>query len=73
MANENCKECGNEVEVGELCPFCGAMAEVFENCRSEKLHIFTPYHRQGNRAAMPSNDIDCTKALDCTDIATRNR
>lgn len=73
MAAEFCKECGAEVEVGDLCRFCGALAEGFKNCETKKLQIFTPYHRQDRRPVMPCNDIDCTKALDITDIATRMR
>lgn len=43
MADEICKECGGEVDVGELCRFCGALAEGFEVCGTVKLQILTPY------------------------------
>ena len=39
MANEHCKECGGEVEVGEICRFCGAMAEGFEKCGTNPVNI----------------------------------
>ena len=39
MAENICKECGGEVEVGEICSFCGAMADGVENCGTNPMNI----------------------------------
>jgi hypothetical protein len=70
--NENvCKECDGEVEVGDICRFCGASPEGFENCGALNLQVLLTYQRQDSGHTIPINDIDCTNALDITDPNTQ--
>lgn len=71
MNEDICKECGGEVEIGEICRFCGAFPEGFENCGTNPVNI--RYSREGGRPRRYVNNIDCTAAIDITDIGTQRR
>jgi hypothetical protein len=54
--NENvCKECAGEVEVGEICHFCGASPEGFENCGASNLQVLFTWQRDTERDGFTTN------------------
>jgi hypothetical protein len=55
--NENvCKECDGEVEVGDICRFCGASPEGFENCGALNLQVLLTYQRDTGRGGLTTDD-----------------
>jgi hypothetical protein len=64
--NENvCKECDGEVEVGEICHFCGASPAGFENCGTNPVNI-QQYIKSDKTASASGGGIESD--LDITNI-----